>query len=161
MADEDRAINTLASKESTSDDGSLPTFSKNIPITDQEFAELRNRGSEFAFHHGITKPEDVRAFSIGAVLSALPSTSRAEKDIRQDSIQTLTNAAATPQEVYEALGLSSLEIDRLEQERRGNCGLSGKDKWAHPFVLYMVVILCSVCAAVQGMDETVSKYILL
>ncbi|KAI9682660.1 MAG: hypothetical protein M1829_006647 [Trizodia sp. TS-e1964] len=30
-----------------------------------------------------------------------------------------------------------------------------KNRWAQPRLLYLVIVLCSVCAAVQGMDETV------
>lgn len=47
------------------------------------------------------------------------------------------------------------EIDGLTAEE---CAVLEKEithKWSQPRLLYVVIILCSVCAAVQGMDETV------
>ncbi|KAH8811761.1 MFS sugar transporter [Xylogone sp. PMI_703] len=47
----------------------------------------------------------------------------------------------------DAEGLESFERDILHKEIT--------NKWSQPRLLYLVIVLCSTCAAVQGMDETV------
>jgi hypothetical protein len=130
---------------------------------------LRQRGHEFATTNGITAADDVRAFEIGAVLSALPNPSRAVEKTSTVTSQNsgsadtttsifsspTTTAGVLPPRLFQELGLDTDETLRFEQEARGNAGTSFKDKWKWPFSLWFVVGLCSVCAAVQGMDETV------
>jgi MFS family permease len=47
------------------------------------------------------------------------------------------------------------EIDGLNEDERTVLGNEISSKWSQPKLLYLVIILCSTCAAVQGMDETV------
>lgn len=49
---------------------------------------------------------------------------------------------------YDTLaGLTDRERDVLDRETT--------HKWSNPGMLYAVIVICSLCAAVQGMDETV------
>ncbi|KAK3713947.1 hypothetical protein LTR37_008197 [Vermiconidia calcicola] len=51
-------------------------------------------------------------------------------------------------EAYESVeGLRPDELEVLKKEIT--------NKWSQPRLLYLVIVLCSTCAAVQGMDETV------
>lgn len=47
------------------------------------------------------------------------------------------------------------EVEGLTGEERAVLEKEITQKWSQPRLLYLVIILCSVCAAVQGMDETV------
>ncbi|KAE8445497.1 hypothetical protein EG329_013387 [Mollisiaceae sp. DMI_Dod_QoI] len=47
------------------------------------------------------------------------------------------------------------EVNGITEEERAVLEKEISHKWSQPTVLYLVIILCSVCAAVQGMDETV------
>ncbi|KAN0113029.1 hexose transporter [Hyaloscypha variabilis] len=47
------------------------------------------------------------------------------------------------------------EVDGLTPEERAVMSKEIEKKWSQPRLLYLVIILCSTCAAVQGMDETV------
>ncbi|KAG9235481.1 hypothetical protein BJ875DRAFT_494998 [Amylocarpus encephaloides] len=47
------------------------------------------------------------------------------------------------------------ELAELTAEERDTLGLEIEKKWSQPWTLYMIIVLCSTCAAVQGMDETV------
>lgn len=56
--------------------------------------------------------------------------------------------AQNPQEYQKIRAyVSSEELSVLEKEF--------KSRWSQPKLLYLVIVLCSTCAAVQGMDETV------
>ena len=55
--------------------------------------------------------------------------------------------AQNPSAYRKVDGLTNEEMDILENELT--------QRWAQPKLLYLVIILCSMCAAVQGMDETV------
>jgi hypothetical protein len=46
-------------------------------------------------------------------------------------------------------------ITDLTEEERGTLGREVTNPWQNPRMLYAVIIICSLCAAVQGMDETV------
>jgi hypothetical protein len=47
------------------------------------------------------------------------------------------------------------EIDGFTPEERDVLTKEIASKWSQPKLLYLVIVLCSICAAVQGMDETV------
>jgi hypothetical protein len=84
-------------------------------------AELQAAGREYALARGIFEPEDVRAFELGAVLAQLPERWERVRD----------------------LGAGDDELRVLEREY--------SNKWSQPRLLYLVIVLCSTCAAVQGM----------
>ena len=95
------------------------------PLSGYSYHELRRMGRAYAYEHAIAEKEDVRAFEIGACL------------------------AKNPEDVTKAreLGCTEEEIAVLEKEI--------SSRWSQPWTLYLVIMLCSTCAAVQGMDETV------
>ena len=47
------------------------------------------------------------------------------------------------------------EYDQLSEEDKAVLRRENTHRWAQPFTLYSLVVLCSMAAAVQGMDETV------
>lgn len=55
--------------------------------------------------------------------------------------------AQNPKAYENVVGLRPEEIEVLRKEF--------SSRWSQPWLLYLVIILCSTCAAVQGMDETV------
>ncbi len=55
--------------------------------------------------------------------------------------------AQNPKKFEAVEGLRPEELDVLRREF--------SSRWSQPWLLYLVIILCSTCAAVQGMDETV------
>ncbi|KAF2143248.1 uncharacterized protein K452DRAFT_247645 [Aplosporella prunicola CBS 121167] len=95
------------------------------PLAGYSRARLEKMGREYALEHALAEPEDIRAFQIGAVLAQDP--------LHFDKLGTNT--------------LSAEETSTLQKEFTS--------KWSQPKLLYVVIILCSTCAAVQGMDETV------
>lgn len=48
-------------------------------------------------------------------------------------------------------------IQELNDDDRNHLEREHTHKWSQPRMLYYLVIMCSVCAAVQGMDETVNN----
>lgn len=46
-------------------------------------------------------------------------------------------------------------VEGLTAEEKATLEREISHKWSQPRLLYLVIILCSTCAAVQGMDETV------
>ncbi|KAJ9649279.1 hypothetical protein H2199_000054 [Coniosporium tulheliwenetii] len=96
------------------------------PLAGYTYDELRKMGCRYAMDYALAEPEDVRAFEIGAMLAQDPT--------KYDS---LTHDEAITEEEKQVL--------RKEYESR----------WSQPRLLYLVIVLCSTCAAVQGMDETV------
>lgn len=95
------------------------------PLADLSFGELRKMGRAYAQEHGLADPEDVRALEIGACLARDPADLAAAK----------------------GLGVTEEEMGVLEDEVAR--------RWGQPRLLYLVIVICSACAAVQGMDETV------
>jgi len=47
------------------------------------------------------------------------------------------------------------EVDELSPDEKEVLRKEIESKWSQPKLLYLVIVLCSTCAAVQGMDETV------
>ncbi|KAL5417013.1 hypothetical protein PMIN06_002925 [Paraphaeosphaeria minitans] len=95
------------------------------PLQGYTYNELQKMGRAYAHGVALNETEDVRAFEIGACLAREPTYLR----------------HAT------RLGVTDEELAVLEHEL--------SHRWAQPRLLYLVVALCSTCAAVQGMDETV------
>lgn len=98
------------------------------PLRGLSATELARRGEEFCARHGLTAEDDVRAFRLGAVIAGYLNQ---------------YDAVAMP----EGLALTDRERDVLDREVT--------HKWSQPTMLYAVIVICSLCAAVQGMDETV------
>ncbi|KAK8039242.1 hypothetical protein PG993_007653 [Apiospora rasikravindrae] len=101
------------------------------PLRGLSAAELARRGEEFCARHGLTAEDDVRAFRLGAVIAG--------------NMNQYDFADAGP--MPEGLQLTDRERDVLDREIT--------HKWSQPTMLYAVIVICSLCAAVQGMDETV------
>ncbi|KAJ4297671.1 hypothetical protein N0V90_005565 [Kalmusia sp. IMI 367209] len=95
------------------------------PLQGYSYDELQKMGRAYAHDHELTEDDDVRAMEIGACLARDPANL---KNVKR-------------------LGVTDEELVVLEQEI--------SHRWAQPRLLYLVIILCSTCAAVQGMDETV------
>src|SRR4051812_14153860 len=67
-----------------------------------------------------------------------------EEDIRAFRLGAIL--AQDPNKHAEVDGLTAEEGEVLTKEIT--------HKWSQPRLLYLVIVLCSTCAAVQGMDET-------
>ncbi|TKA53907.1 hypothetical protein B0A49_12203 [Cryomyces minteri] len=80
-------------------------------------------GGAYAREHALEDDEDTRAFELGAILAQ--------------------KAIAFEDEACREL-FTAEELQILEEEQ--------SSVWSHPLLLYLVIALCSVCAAVQGMD---------
>lgn len=96
------------------------------PLSGYGRPQLQKMGREYALEHALAEPEDIRAFEIGAMLA-------------QDPLS------------YDRLGtdvLSEEEINTLYREFT--------NKWSQPKTLYIVIVCCSICAAVQGMGMSPS-----
>ena len=78
-------------------------------------------GRAYAYDNALADQEDVRAFEIGACLAREPENLSQAKE----------------------LGVSDEEFEILSQELT--------NRWKQPWRLYAVIVLCSTCAAVQGM----------
>lgn len=94
------------------------------PLVDYTYSELRRMGRAYANEHGLTDDEDVRAMEIGACLARSPGHIVGEA---------------------KEFGATDDEIGVLERE--------GAKRWSQPRILYWVIAICSMCAAVQGMGE--------
>ena len=102
------------------------------PLAGYTYPELRRMGRAYAHEHGLgTEPDDVRALEVGAMLAADPENIDGVRDTMRamDDVRDLDDA----------------EYDILCRELR--------DRWSQPRLLYLVIVLCSTCAAVQGMGE--------
>lgn len=97
------------------------------PLAEYSARELRQMGRQYAIEHGIAEPEDIRAFELGAVLAKRPEKYEALRK-------------------HEELAVTDEEIEVLRKEYT--------NRWSQPFTLYLVIVLCSLCAAVQGMGES-------
>ncbi|KAF2732048.1 hypothetical protein EJ04DRAFT_578671 [Polyplosphaeria fusca] len=95
------------------------------PLQGYNYNELQKMGRAYAFEHALAEEDDVRAMEIGACLARNPEDLSNCKDF----------------------GVTDEELDVLTKEL--------SHRWSQPLTLYLVIVLCSTCAAVQGMDETV------
>lgn len=66
-----------------------------------------------------------------------------EEDIR--AFQKGACLAQDPQKFSDVAGLTGQELDVLQKEFTS--------RWTQPRLLYLVIVLCSFCAAVQGMGK--------
>lgn len=92
------------------------------PLAPFSYSQLKQKARSYAMEHAIANTDDVRAFEIGACLAKNPEKYR---------------------EVAKHTDLTPEEIDVLEKEYT--------NRWSQPKLLYLVIVLCSTCAAVQGM----------
>lgn len=98
-------------------------------------AKIANPLAEFSHAELSAKGEEyVRKYQIGD-----------DEDIRAFRLGAIL--AKDPNRYAEVDGLTAEESDALAKEI--------SHKWSQPRLLYLVIVLCSTCAAVQGMDETV------
>ncbi|KAK8087032.1 hypothetical protein PG994_002006 [Apiospora phragmitis] len=100
------------------------------PLRGLSAAELARRGAEFCARHGLTAEDDVRAFRLGAVIAGNRNQYEYDAVVMPDGL-------------------------RLTDREREVLGREVTHKWSQPTMLYAVIVICSLCAAVQGMDETV------
>lgn len=91
------------------------------PLSGYSRPQLEKMGRDYALQHALAEPEDIRAFEIGAILA-------------QDPL------------AYDRLG-----TDTLSEEEVSTLYHEFTNKWSQPKTLYIVIVCCSVCAAVQGM----------
>ena len=91
------------------------------PLQDYSYSELRRMGRAYAYEHALAEKDDVRALEIGAMLAREP--------------ENITHV--------QRLGVTDEEYAVLEKELT--------HRWSQPWTLYLVIVLCSMCAAVQGM----------
>ncbi|MCJ1313283.1 hypothetical protein MMC25_006960 [Agyrium rufum] len=68
----------------------------------------------------------------------------------EEDIRAFELGACLAQEPSQYETLEGLEPEELEVLRK-----EFTNRWSQPKLMYLVIILCSTCAAVQGMDETV------
>jgi Na+/melibiose symporter-like transporter len=98
-------------------------------------AKIANPLAGFTHAELATKGEEyVRKYQIGD-----------EEDIRAFRLGAIL--AQDPNMHDTVDGISAEESEALSREI--------SHKWSQPRLLYLVIVLCSTCAAVQGMDETV------
>lgn len=93
------------------------------PLMGFSYNELKKMGRAYAYEHALAEPEDVRALEIGACLARNPGNVDDAK----------------------LFGVNDEELAVLEREL--------SHRWSQPFTLYLVIVLCSICAAVQGMGK--------
>lgn len=93
------------------------------PLQDYSYDELRKMGRAYAYEHALAEKDDVRALEIGACLARDP--------------ENLTHV--------KELGVTDEEYSVLAKEI--------SHRWSQPTILYLVIVLCSTCAAVQGMGK--------
>lgn len=90
------------------------------PLEGYSESELRQQGISYAWEHNLSSFEDRRAFELGAVLAQDP----------QD-VERFRNL----------LGLPNEDRQCLERE--------GKNRWSQQTLMYCVIVICSICAAIQ------------
>jgi len=95
------------------------------PLEESSEARLQEMVQAYCKEHAIGELDEVRAFGIGAVLAKVP-----------ENYDKLSKYDATPE-----------EFGTLKKEFT--------NRWWRPPLLYLVIVVCSTCAAVQGMNETV------
>ncbi|KAM5350473.1 hypothetical protein ACJ41O_006978 [Fusarium nematophilum] len=104
------------------------------PLAGYTHAQLARMGEKYAREHqGLTEEEDIRAFRIGAVVAG-------DMDVDDDPESLRSRYAA---------------VEGLTEEERTTLVDEVEHKWRNPKMLYFLVTICSLCAVVQGMDETV------
>ncbi|ERS96355.1 hypothetical protein HMPREF1624_07265 [Sporothrix schenckii ATCC 58251] len=132
--------------------------------------ELADMGEAYCRKHNIAvkgeggsvSDEDVRAFRLGAVIAGNPqmytagavaesSTEGVAQPQSEGAAGTSSQQEQPKQEVYGGGPF----YDQLTNSEREALAREETHKWSNPKQLYSVIIICSLSAAVQGMDETV------
>ncbi|CAK7267443.1 hypothetical protein SEPCBS119000_002555 [Sporothrix epigloea] len=129
--------------------------------------ELANMGEAYARKHnmgvgkggGEISAEDIRAFRLGAVIAGNPqmytggtsSTSVEQEGALRPVDGAASGSSAQEKQVYGGGPF----YDHLSDREREVLAREETHKWSNPKHLYSVIIICSLSAAVQGMDETV------
>ncbi|KAH7149893.1 hypothetical protein B0J13DRAFT_673666 [Dactylonectria estremocensis] len=118
-------------------------FNSNKPVSSSKAAhplagythqQLAHMGEQYAREHqGLTDEDEIRAFRLGAIIAG-------DMDA-DDNVESL-------REKYVA-------VEGLTEEERSTLVDEVEHKWRNPKMLYFLVTICSLCAVVQGMDETV------
>ncbi|EPE06470.1 mfs sugar transporter [Ophiostoma piceae UAMH 11346] len=105
------------------------------PLAGIDTAALEQLGEDYCRKHNIggATEENIRAFRLGAVISSDPSAYTGEGEY----------------------GGGGVVFDRLTDNEKNVLRREETHKWSNPWALYSVIIICSLSAAVQGMDETV------
>lgn len=98
------------------------------PLQGYSYNELQKMGRAYAYEHALAEKDDVRALEIGACLARDPTNLKHVKEF----------------------GVTDEEHAILEKEI--------SHRWSQPWILYLVIILCSTCAAVQGMGKVYASY---
>lgn len=96
------------------------------PLAGMSHETLRRKGESYARRHRVGGEDDVRAFSIGAVLAQAPEKYENVEGIHQDEMKVLRKEFSS--------------------------------RWSHPPLMYLVIVLCSTCAAVQGMGMSSPRH---
>ena len=131
-------------KEASSDGSHTQTFEKGQPRRKSSWANVNFDKLSAAFENplaGLSKEQicsDVEAFCNENGLTE-------SVDVFKKGALVAQNPAAA----LEVAGLTDDERRILEREQT--------HRWSQPFTLYWLCIMCSLAAAVQGMDETVNN----
>ncbi|CAK7270441.1 hypothetical protein SEPCBS57363_004105 [Sporothrix epigloea] len=130
--------------------------------------ELADMGEAYARKHNMGVPkeggevsaEDIRAFRLGAVIAGNPqmytggaSSTSVDKEVAAPPVDGTATSSAAQQE-KQVYGGGPF-YDHLTDREREVLAREETHKWSNPKHLYSVIIICSLSAAVQGMDETV------
>ncbi|CAK7244377.1 MAG: hypothetical protein STHCBS139747_005915 [Sporothrix thermara] len=134
--------------------------------------ELANMGEAYARKHNVGVPkeggevseEDIRAFRLGAVIAGNPqmytggaSAASSEQEVAaaaRSGSGGSGGSGSTPAQEKQVYGGGPF-YDQLTDREREVLAREETHKWSNPRQLYSVIIICSLSAAVQGMDETV------
>ncbi|CAK7198914.1 hypothetical protein SEUCBS139899_001582 [Sporothrix eucalyptigena] len=129
--------------------------------------ELANMGEAYARQHNVGVPkeggevsaEDIRAFRLGAVIAGNPqmytggaSASASSQNVQAPPVEGQASGSAVQEKQVYGGGPFYNELTDREREVLAR---EETHKWSNPKQLYAVIIICSLSAAVQGMDETV------
>ncbi|KAL1901397.1 hypothetical protein Sste5346_001802 [Sporothrix stenoceras] len=140
------------------------------PLAGIDPEELANMGEAYARKHnvgikkgetGTVSDEDIRAFRLGAVIAANPQmytggavASSAEGMVQPQTEGVTGNVGASSSQEKQVYGGGPF-YDQLTDSERNALAREETHKWSNPKHLYAVIVICSLSAAVQGMDETV------
>ncbi|ESZ95979.1 galactose-proton symporter [Sclerotinia borealis F-4128] len=102
----------------------------NDPLASYDEDDLEQIAEDYARIHGLNDSVDVCAFKAGALLAKDPDSRRALVELSMTDINILSQ-------------------EKMDESSTWRC------VWSQTWVFLRAIILCSVCAAVQGVDESV------
>lgn len=135
------------------------------PLAGIDPEELANMGEAYTRKHNIgvkkgesggVSEEDIRAFRLGAVIAGNPQLytgGTSAEPSTEGAVQPQMEGASSSQE-KQVYGGGPF-YDQLTDNERDVLAREETHKWSNPKQLYAVIVICSLSAAVQGMDETV------